>query len=300
MWAINKSPLIIGCPVNPSVTPSTSLSILANKEVIAINQDPLGEQARLIRRYTEEQYDIWAGNLSSGRKVLGLANWSNNTQTITVDLASTLSLASASARDIWAQKNFSVSTTYTTALAGHQLQLLVLSDIVPTHTTLQAVGSYHAASNASLSGSASLSTCPRSGQCLPVGAKAVNLGSGAAISFTNITATAGGGTHVLAVDFINYDTALDSAWSWAGTNTRIMTIAVNGGPAKRWAFPISGGDWYDTGRLHIEVGGFVAGSKNQVVFRAAGSGSGNAPDLVGFEVLEMVIPAYYDSQKIGA
>jgi hypothetical protein len=39
MWAINKSPLIIGAAVDPNRLSKTSLEIMSNKEVIAINQD---------------------------------------------------------------------------------------------------------------------------------------------------------------------------------------------------------------------------------------------------------------------
>lgn len=43
LWAFAKAPLIIGCDLN-TVT-DESLAILKNKNMIAINQDPLGKQA---------------------------------------------------------------------------------------------------------------------------------------------------------------------------------------------------------------------------------------------------------------
>ncbi len=46
LWAISKAPLIIGCDVrnmNESV-----LSILTNSEVIAVDQDPLGIQGKIV------------------------------------------------------------------------------------------------------------------------------------------------------------------------------------------------------------------------------------------------------------
>lgn len=90
----------------------------------------------------------------------------------------------------------------------------------------------------------------------------------------------------MAVDFINYDVAMATGWEW-GSNTRNLTIAVNGGAdqAKRWAFPLSGGDWYEAGRLFVEVDGFEATEDNTVVFGGY-QGDQYAPDLVGFEVLE--------------
>ena len=46
LWAISKSPLLVGCDVTKMST--ETLSILTNHEVIAVNQDPLGVQGRKI------------------------------------------------------------------------------------------------------------------------------------------------------------------------------------------------------------------------------------------------------------
>ncbi len=46
LWAIAKSPLIIGCDVRN--INATALSTLTNREVIAVNQDPLGIQGKKI------------------------------------------------------------------------------------------------------------------------------------------------------------------------------------------------------------------------------------------------------------
>ena len=47
LWAISKAPLLIGCDIT-KMTKDT-FDILSNKEVIAINQDKLGEQAHKIK-----------------------------------------------------------------------------------------------------------------------------------------------------------------------------------------------------------------------------------------------------------
>ncbi|KFY16084.1 hypothetical protein V492_01576 [Pseudogymnoascus sp. VKM F-4246] len=283
MWAINKSPLTLGFKV--SSVPASSMQIVSNQEVLSINQDSLGKQAEIIRRYTEEEWDVWAGELSGSRKVVGLANWRNSPQSVSIDLSHILGISSAKARDVWAAADLgTLSGTYNTTLAAHELKLLVLSDIVKSTATPQSKG-YYAASSAAISGAAQHIPCS-STQCLPSKAKIGNIGLGsdaAAATFSSVSATTAG-KKLLGVDFINYEAALDSAWT-DGTNTRNMTISVNGGAAKRWAFPISGGDWYDTGRMLIEVDGFQAGGNNQVVFRAFGTTTW-APDLVGFEVFE--------------
>jgi hypothetical protein len=46
LWAISKAPLLIGCDVTKMT--QTTLSILTNPEVIAVNQDPLGVQGKKV------------------------------------------------------------------------------------------------------------------------------------------------------------------------------------------------------------------------------------------------------------
>jgi alpha-galactosidase len=50
LWAITKSPLIIGCDIT-KMTEETK-EILMNKEIIDVNQDPLGIQARRVYSYS--------------------------------------------------------------------------------------------------------------------------------------------------------------------------------------------------------------------------------------------------------
>lgn len=48
MWCIMSSPLLIGCDL--TTIPASSLALLKNKELIALNQDPLGLQAYVVQR----------------------------------------------------------------------------------------------------------------------------------------------------------------------------------------------------------------------------------------------------------
>ena len=52
MWCIMSSPLLIGCDM--TTIPETSLALLKNKELIALNQDPLGLQAYVVQHENEE------------------------------------------------------------------------------------------------------------------------------------------------------------------------------------------------------------------------------------------------------
>ena len=280
MWAIFKSPLIIGANIDKGKTPQESLDILANEEVIAINQDPLAKPVELVRRYTDEEYDILAGELSGDRLVVGIANWKNDSQTIELDLSS-VGVKSANARDVWAASDLgSLSGTQEFDLNGHELKLLILYNILVSDEPSSS--SYYTAADAALEGPAKVETCGE-GDCAPAGRKVGNIAEDSSVTFSSIEASAGG-KKLVGVDYINYDYAFTTAWD-LGSNIRNMTVAVNGGEPKRWAFPLSGGDWYETGRMMVEVDGFTEGKENEVVFSGF-PGSGFAPDLVGFEVFE--------------
>ena len=51
LWCIMSSPLLIGC--NLESLPESSLQLLTNKELIALNQDPLGLQAYVVQHENE-------------------------------------------------------------------------------------------------------------------------------------------------------------------------------------------------------------------------------------------------------
>lgn len=70
LWAISKAPLLLGCDLR-NVTKET-LEIVSNKEVITVNQDSLGVQAKKVRM--EGDAEIWAGPLSGYRVAVVLLN----------------------------------------------------------------------------------------------------------------------------------------------------------------------------------------------------------------------------------
>lgn len=70
IWAISKAPLLIGCDVR-NMTKET-MKILSNREVIDVNQDSLGVQAKKVR--TEGNWEVWAGPLTGFRTAVLLFN----------------------------------------------------------------------------------------------------------------------------------------------------------------------------------------------------------------------------------
>ncbi|CAL9146583.1 unnamed protein product, partial [Musa hybrid cultivar] len=81
-WAVSKAPLIIGCDVR-SMTKET-LAILGNEEVIAVNQDPFGVQAKKVRMDGDhEKFGCrFGGPLSGYKTVVILLNRSPEFRTI--------------------------------------------------------------------------------------------------------------------------------------------------------------------------------------------------------------------------
>ncbi|KAI9033236.1 alpha-galactosidase [Hyaloraphidium curvatum] len=87
MWAVVKSPLVLGCDVR--TVDEARRTLLTNAEVIAVNQDPLGQPAR--RVFSEGGVEIWAGALSGNAAVAMLLNRNDGPAAVTLDFAAHLS-----------------------------------------------------------------------------------------------------------------------------------------------------------------------------------------------------------------
>ncbi|KAH7851273.1 hypothetical protein Vadar_009357 [Vaccinium darrowii] len=102
IWAISKAPLLIGCDVRNAT--KETMEIIGNTEVIAVNQDPHGVQAKKVRM--EGDLEIWAGPLSSYRVVLVLLNRGPSRNPITAqwDDIGIPPNSVVEARDLWEHK----------------------------------------------------------------------------------------------------------------------------------------------------------------------------------------------------
>ncbi|KAJ8764163.1 hypothetical protein K2173_005080 [Erythroxylum novogranatense] len=105
IWALMKAPLVIGCDVR-NIT-AEALEILTNKEVIAVNQDPLGVQGRRVHSSgIDGCLQVWAGPLSGHRLTVALWNRCPEAATITAswDTLGLESTTAVSVRDLWKHK----------------------------------------------------------------------------------------------------------------------------------------------------------------------------------------------------
>jgi alpha-galactosidase len=132
MWAILKSPLTIGGALKDDLVSISedSLAILKNEDVIAFNQDSLGLSASLRRRWTEEGYEVWSGDLEDTRVVAALINWDDVEKDLTIDLPDVGVQYAGSIKDVWAgQAVGGVRTSYTSTVAAHGVMLLELNNV---------------------------------------------------------------------------------------------------------------------------------------------------------------------------
>src|SRR5581483_1338115 len=70
MWAIVAAPLILGS--DPRALSSTTISMLENREVLAVDQDRLGVQGTMIAQRGSTQ--VWAKPLAGGQVAVALLN----------------------------------------------------------------------------------------------------------------------------------------------------------------------------------------------------------------------------------
>src|ERR1700761_2592980 len=100
LWALLAAPLLAGNDLT-RMSPET-LATLSNKEVIAVDQDVLGEEGD--RLMAEGPIEIWVRNLSGSRKAIGLFNLNAGPLNVKLPLKK-LGWDTAEARDLWQHKD---------------------------------------------------------------------------------------------------------------------------------------------------------------------------------------------------
>ena len=101
LWAMLAAPLIMGNDLT-RMTPYT-LDILTNREVIAVDQDPLGKQG--FRVAEEGPFEVWMKPMSDGSKVVGLFNRQRTGEQITANFTQIGMHGEAAVRDLWLKKD---------------------------------------------------------------------------------------------------------------------------------------------------------------------------------------------------
>jgi alpha-galactosidase len=119
MWAIVAAPLILGS--DPRALSPATIAMLANREVIAVDQDPLGIQGRVVEQHGSGQ--VWSKPLAGGAVAVALLNRGSAPLRISTH-AGRVGLAVAkgyTVRDLWAHR---------TTRSGAEISALVPPDSV--------------------------------------------------------------------------------------------------------------------------------------------------------------------------
>ncbi|MEI6140296.1 MAG: putative Ig domain-containing protein, partial [Mariniphaga sp.] len=144
LWSLLSSPLLIGCDLTK--LDDFTLGLVTNDEVIGVNQDILGRQAKLITK--GDDYQVWAKDLADGSKAVGIfytgatdggekdpvkmINWDqqkvDTSKLISLDFT-TLGLAGKQiVRNLWSQRDLGTfDGKFETKVSQHGVTLVKLT-----------------------------------------------------------------------------------------------------------------------------------------------------------------------------
>ena len=80
-----------------------TLNLLTNDEVISINQDALGKEAR--QTVKNDKYQVWVKELKDGGKAIGIFNTSEKYQSVSLDVVAETIKGHSKAIDAWTQRS---------------------------------------------------------------------------------------------------------------------------------------------------------------------------------------------------
>jgi len=123
MWAMLASPLLAGNDL-PHMKPEIK-AILTNKDVIAINQDPLGHQARYV--YSGGQVEVWTRDLKDGAKAIAIINIGSDrisTHPFHLDLKQLGLNGTQTAKELWTGKDLQLTDNMEMEIDSHDVRLL--------------------------------------------------------------------------------------------------------------------------------------------------------------------------------
>jgi alpha-galactosidase len=125
MWAMWSAPLLAGNDIaNMS---ADAKEILMNKEVIAIDQDALGQQGRRVKKMGD--LEVWSKQLADGGRAVALVNRGAGAAKMSVawkDIGYPDGV-SASVRDLWAKKDVGmVKGEYSAEVPSHGVAMVTV------------------------------------------------------------------------------------------------------------------------------------------------------------------------------
>lgn len=244
MWAMENSPLILG---NDLRNVSTEvLDLIGNEEIVAVNQDPMGEQAWIADDWGNQE--VWARSLSDGTKAVALLNRGSSAADIQLRFADVyLGSEAGRVRNLLTHSNLGTyGGGYTINVAAHDTVILKVTPVASQAIELEA---------AQLAGGAQVQNCATCSGGHNVG----YVGGGSGTATLTVTAPTAG-TYSLTLYFNSGE-------------PRTVYLTVNGGSPV--SLPnLTSGSWTTISNYTV-FAELVAGA-NQLTFA---NPTGWAPDL---------------------
>jgi O-glycosyl hydrolase len=211
LWAIAGAPLLAGNDI--TTMSATTQSILTNREVIAVDQDPLGLQGTKVSE-PSVGLQVWSKVLSgSGRRAVVLLNRTASPASITVNWSDLgLAAGKAQVRDLWEHDTKGkFSNSYSAIVASHGVVMLTITGKEAAQTTYAATSPTN-----TLSGSAIALGCRRCAGGYAVGYVGTGDGNSGTLQFNAIQASLSG-PQTVTIAYVNAD-----------RKTRTASLNVNG------------------------------------------------------------------------
>jgi alpha-galactosidase len=125
MWCLLAAPLMAGNDIGNMS--GEIRDILTNKEVIAVDQDPLGRQGRRVKK--SNGLEVWEKQMADGSRAVALLNRTGAEASITVSWSDIgyPSHLHAKVRDLWAKKDLGEMTgSYSASVPSHGVVMVTI------------------------------------------------------------------------------------------------------------------------------------------------------------------------------
>ncbi len=123
MWAMLAAPLLAGNDL-PNMKPEV-LKILTNRDVIAIDQDPLGQQAT--RAYADGEVEVWTRHLEHGALAVAVLNAGSDryaSHPFHLNLEKLGLHGPQNGKDLWTGKEVTLTNDMPIEIASHDILLV--------------------------------------------------------------------------------------------------------------------------------------------------------------------------------
>jgi alpha-galactosidase len=121
-WCMADAPLLLGCDLEQ--LDAFTLNLVENAEVLAVNQDSLGEQATVASNDGNKLL-VYVKNLEDGSKAVALYNLGKETATVVAKWSDLKISGEKSVRDLWRQKDLGeFKDEFSMTVAPHGAELV--------------------------------------------------------------------------------------------------------------------------------------------------------------------------------